>query len=229
MIHITWGLVIACGRSEQISTEVDTPFLNLGSRPVLAYSLAAFEQCPDIAGVVVVVEKGRADTVLGMSQMYGFSKVQKIVPGGVTRQTSVTSALKALDEEVSIVCVHDAARPCVTPHLISETVKAAKRYGSGVCAVQIADAVKVVEKGLTVSNSINGGTAWLAQTPQAFRRDVLEKGYAAASKKKFGVEDDSSAFALTREEVHLVEGVPENIKIRSPIDFSIAAAMLKVS
>ncbi|OQA26970.1 MAG: 2-C-methyl-D-erythritol 4-phosphate cytidylyltransferase [Verrucomicrobia bacterium ADurb.Bin345] len=229
MIHVTWGLVVACGRTEQISTEVDTPFLNLGSRPVLAYSLAAFEQCPDINGVVVVVDKTRLDTVLGMSQMYGFAKVQKIVPGGVTRQTSVASALKALDEEVSIVCIHDAARPCVTPHLISETVKAAKRYGSGVSAVPLSDAVKVVEKGLTISESINGGTAWLAQTPQAFRRDLLEKGYTMASKKKVSVEDDSSAVALTREEVHLVEGPSENIKIRSPVDFTIAATMLKVS
>lgn len=229
MIHVTWGLIVACGRSEQLSPEVDTPFLSLGSRPVLAYSLSAFEECSDINGVIVVAEKSRVDTVLGMSQMYGFSKVQKVVAGGTARQTSIVNALKALDEEVSIVCVHDATRPCVTPHLISETVKAAKRYGTGVSAVQLLDAVKVVEKGLTVTDSLNGGTVWLAQTPQAFRRDILEKGYATASKKKASVEEDSTAVSLTREEVHLVEGIQENIKIRSPIDFGIVTNLLKVS
>lgn len=229
MIHVTWGLIVACGKTEQLSPEADTPFLSLGSRPVLAYSLSAFEQCVDINGIVVVADKARVDTVLGMSQMYGFAKVQKVVAGGTARQTSIMNALKALDEEVSIVCIHDATRPCVTPALISETVKAAKRYGTGVSAIQLMDSVKIVEKGLTVKDSLNGGTVWLAQTPQAFRRDILQKGYSVAAKKKAAVEEDSAAVALTREEVHLVQGLHENIKIRSPMDFGVVANLLKVS
>lgn len=228
MVHVTWGIIIACGKDEQISPEVDTPFLNLGSKPVLTYSLMTYEQCPEVTGIVVVVSKDRIDSVTGMAQMFGFLKVQKIVAGSGQRQSSVVSGLRALDEEVSIVSVHDASRPGVTVDLLSETIKAAKRYGSGVTAMEIRETVKAVEKGLTASKTLRNGALWAVQTPQSFRRDLLEKGYRAASKKRMSVEDDSSAFELTGEEVHLVESVPSNIKIRAPGDFNLAAALMRI-
>jgi 2-C-methyl-D-erythritol 4-phosphate cytidylyltransferase len=228
MTHVTWGVIIACGKGEQLSPEVDTPFLNLGSKPVLTYSLLAYERCLDVAGVVVAANKDRVESVLGMCQMFGFSKVQKVVAGGSQRQTSVINALKALDDDVSIVSVHDASRPCITADLIAETVKAAKRYGSGVLATEIVDVVKAVEKGLTVSKTLNNGVLWTVQTPQTFRRDVLEKAYQAASRKKLTFEDDSSVVELIGEEVHLV--TPSgliNMRIRSPGDFNLATALVK--
>jgi 2-C-methyl-D-erythritol 4-phosphate cytidylyltransferase len=226
MVHITWGIIIACGKREQISPEVDTPFLNLGSKPVLSYSLHAYGQCPDIGGVVIVANKDRIDSVLGMVQMYGFLKVQKVVAGGASRHASVLSGLKALDEEVSIVSIHDASRPCVTADLVGETIKAAKRYGSGVAAVEIPDPVKAVD-GLTVKKTLSDNVLWTALTPQTFRRDLLEKAYKTASKKHLSIEDDSEAFELTGEEVHLVPAGPWNIKIRAPGDFNLAATLLK--
>jgi 2-C-methyl-D-erythritol 4-phosphate cytidylyltransferase len=229
MVHVTWGLIIACGRPEQLQPSIETPFLNLGSRPVLAYVLQAFEQCPDVLGVLVVADKTRCEAVAGMAQMLGYSKVRRIVPGGVSRQTSVMAGLEKLDDDVTLVCVHDATRPCVTPALISETIKAAKRYGSGVAAVPATDAVKVVERGQVVSQSFAPGTAWIAQTPQSFLRDRLEKAYIAASKKRLQVADDAEAYALTRHEVHLVQGSPKNIKIREPQDLNEAARYLNAS
>lgn len=228
MIHVTWGIVIACGKAEEISAEVYASFLSLGAKPVLAYSLAAMEQCPDVSGVVVVVSKDRVETVLGMSQMYGFAKVQKVVPCSGQRQSAVVAGLRALDDEVSMVVVHDASRPCVTPAMISETVKAAKRYGSGVSATPIVDTIKEVSKGLTVSRTLRDGALWAVQTPQAFKRETIEKAYAAASKRRFPVEEDSSALDFLRVDVHLVEGSPANIRIRSVNDFNVAANLLKV-
>ncbi len=226
MIHVTWGIIIACGKREQISPEVDTPFLNLGSKPVLTYSLHAYEQCPDVSGIVVVVSKDRIESVLGMSQMFGFPKVQKIVAGGSSRQASVLNGLKALEEDVSIVSIHDASRPCITADLVGETVKAAKRYGSGVAAVEIPDPVKAVD-GLTVKRTLNDSVLWTAQTPQTFRRDLLVKAYKLASRKHLSIEDDSEAFELTGEEVHLVAAGPSNMKIRLPGDFNVAALLMK--
>lgn len=229
MGHVTWGLIIACGRTEQIQPSVETPFLNLGSRPILAYVLQAFEQCSDISGIVVVADKARCNTVMGMAQTYGFSKVRKTVIGSVSRQASVMNGLHSLDEDVTLVCVHDATRPCITPQLISETVKTAKRYGSGVAAVPLQDIVKVVERGQRVTQSLKPTEAWIAQTPQCFRRDVLEKGYAAASKKRLQLADDSEAVALVRHDVRLVPGSPYNIKIRDVNDLNEAARHLNAS
>lgn len=228
MVHVTWGIIIACGKGEQIAPEVDTPFLNLGSKPVLSYSLAVYEQCQDVSGVVVVVNKDRIESVLGMAQMFGFSKVQKIVAGGSSRQTSVANGLKALEEEVSIVSVHDASRPCITAELLSETIKTAKRYGSGVAATEVDDAVKEVEKGFSVKKTVSDGVLWLAQSPQTFRRDLLQKGYATASKKKVSVADDSSAVELIGGEVRLVPSGLVNIKVKTAGDFNLAMSLLKL-
>lgn len=228
MVHVTWGIVIACGKDEQIAPEVDTPFLNLGSKPVLTYSLGIYEQCQDVSGVVVVVNKDRIESVLGMAQMFGFSKVQKIVAGGSSRQTSVTNGLKALEEEVSIVSIHDSSRPCITTGLLSETIKVAKRYGSGVAATELDDAIKDVEKGLSVKKTVSGGALWLAQSPQTFRRDLLQKGYATAGKKKVSVQDDSAAVELVGGEVRLVPVGFVNIKVKTANDFNLAMSLLKL-
>jgi 2-C-methyl-D-erythritol 4-phosphate cytidylyltransferase len=228
MVHVTWGIIIACGKGEQIAPEVDTPFLNLGSKPVLTYSLGIYEQCQDVSGVVVVVNRDRIESVLGMAQMFGFSKVQKIVAGGSSRQTSVANGLKALEEEVSIVSVHDASRPCISVELLSETIKAAKRYGSGVAATEVDDSVKEVEKGLSVKRTVAGGVLWLAQSPQTFRRDLIQKGYETASKKKVAVEDDSAAVELIGGEVRLVPAGLVNIKVKTANDFNLAMSLMKL-
>ena len=227
MTHVTWGIIIACGKGEQLTPEADIPFLNLGSKPVLSYSLMAFEQCPDISGVVVVVSRDRVDTVLGMSQMFGFSKVQKVVSGSSQRTSAVLAGLKALAEDVTLVCVLDASRPCVTQSIIVETIKAAKRYGSGVAAVEIPDVVKEVEKGLTVARTLKSGAPWAVQTPQCFKRELLEKAYHTANRKKAQIEDDSTALELIGEEVHLVPSDSKNMRIRSADDFNMATAFMK--
>ena len=141
MKHITWGLVMATGRAEKISSAIETPFLYLNDRPVLAYSLAAFMQCAEIEGIVVVIPRERADSVLGLVQMLGLSKVKKIVVGGTRRPVAMALGLEHMPDEVKWVCVHDASRPMVTPAQITETAKCAWRNGSGVMTTEIGDPV----------------------------------------------------------------------------------------
>ncbi|HOW97299.1 MAG TPA: 2-C-methyl-D-erythritol 4-phosphate cytidylyltransferase [Kiritimatiellia bacterium] len=227
MIYTCWGVVLACGKDEQFTPEISTPFINLSGKPILVHALTAFEQCVDISYVLVVAEKTRIDSVLGMAQMYGLSKVKKVIAGFGSRQASVQAALKNLDEEANLIVVHEGSRPFVKPELISEVIKSTKRYGSGVAAVPLADAVKETRKGLTVATSVTGGAYWLAQTPAAFRRDLLEKGLKAAAKKKVELDDEASALDLVKEEVRLVEGPSMNMRIRTASDFALAMALLK--
>ena len=144
---MNFGVVVAAGKSERMGAGIDKAFLNLGTKPVLAFSLLAFENCPDIEGVILVVRKDRTDAARGLVQIFGCSKVQCIVAGGATRQESVVNGLAELPEGVSLVAVHDGARPCVRPELISETLKSAKRYGSGVAATKVTDTLKEVQHG----------------------------------------------------------------------------------
>jgi len=223
-----FGVIVAAGKSERMGPDVDKAFLTLGSQPVLAYSLQAFEKCPDIDGVILVVRKDRLEAAQGMVNLFGFSKVRKIVAGGPRRQDSVMNGLEQLSDEVKSVAVHDGARPCVTPALISETINSAKRYGSGVAAAKITDTVKYVESGLTVTKTVDRSKLWAVQTPQTFRTELLLKAYQLVQKKRVEVSDESAAVELLGEKVRLVPVTQANIKITTPDDLALAALLLKL-
>ncbi|OGV62551.1 MAG: 2-C-methyl-D-erythritol 4-phosphate cytidylyltransferase [Lentisphaerae bacterium RIFOXYC12_FULL_60_16] len=225
---MNYAVVVAAGKSTRMGANVDKAFLTLGAKPVLAYSMQAFESCPDIHGVILVVRKDRLQVARGMVQMLGFIKVRKVVAGGLERQHSVQNGLDELGEDVSVVAVHDGARPCVTPELISETIKSAKRYGSGVAGVKITDTVKSVERGMTISKTVDRSMLWAVQTPQTFQVDILRKALAYVKKKKLAVTDEASAVELMGEDVRIVPASSANIKITSADDLMLAAALMRL-
>jgi 2-C-methyl-D-erythritol 4-phosphate cytidylyltransferase len=116
----------------------------------------------------------------------------------------------------------------VTPALISETVKAAKRNGSGVAAVKITDTVKEVERGLTISSTVDRTKLWAVQTPQSFKLDLLMNAFENVKKKKLKVTDEASAVEHIGESVRLVPASFGNVKITNPDDLQLASALLKL-
>lgn len=225
----TYGVIVAAGKSERMGPNVDKAFLSIGAKPVLAYSLAAFQKCPDVDGVVLVVRKDRVAGARVLCEVYGFEKVKEIVAGGAKRQISVMNGLERVPEEARVIVVHDGARPCVTLELLSETIKSAKRYGSGVAAVKVTDTIKLVERGTLVSKTLDRDKLWAVQTPQAFRREPLYKAFELVKKKGLTVTDEASAVELLSEEVRLVPSPATNVKITTPDDLALATAILTFS
>ena len=222
-------ILVAAGKSERMGPNTDKAFLNLGAKPLLAWSLLAFEQCPTIDQIVLVVRKEQMLAAKSVVQMFGISKLKAIVAGGARRQDSVINGMKAMDTETRIVVVHDGARPCVTSDLISEVIKCAKRNGSGVAASRIWDTIKYVERGATVDHTVDRSKLWAVQTPQAFNVDLLRRAYAAVNEKKTTVTDEASALELIGEAVRLVDWPRHNIKITTAEDLPIAAAIMKIT
>lgn len=227
MKQTAWGLVMATGKTEQLSSEIETAFLYLNDRPVLAYSLTAFSQCPEIEGIVVVVSRERAESVLGMVQLFGFSKVKKIVVGGARRAASMAAGLEHVDEDVEWVCVHDASRPMVKPDLIAETVKCARRHGSGVAAVEIPDAVVSAKKGAVDERLDRDGRLWSAISPQTWPRPALAKAYPKTAKNRKNYEDDLEAMLAMKIAPRLVPTAAVTLRIRSAEDLAPALALMK--
>jgi 2-C-methyl-D-erythritol 4-phosphate cytidylyltransferase len=225
---LNYGIIVAGGRSERMGAKVDKAFLSLGPRPVLAHSLMAFERCTDIEGIVLVTRKERLDAARSLADMFGCSKLIQIVAGGAMRQASVQNGLAALPDDAAVVAVHDGARPMVSPELISETIKTAKRYGSGVAAVRINDTVKYVERGLKVTRTLDRSKLWAVQTPQTFKVKLLRDAFAVVTEKNAVVTDEASAVELMGEPVHLVESSVMNIKITTPEDLAVATTLLNL-
>jgi 2-C-methyl-D-erythritol 4-phosphate cytidylyltransferase len=225
---MNYAVIVAAGKSERMGPNVHKAFLTLGTKPVLMYSLLAFERCHEIDGVVLVVRSDRVESAQAMAQMFGCSKVKSVVAGGAKRQISVANGLAKVSEEAHVVVVHDGARPCVTPELISETIKSAKRYGSGIAAARITDTVKYVEDGVTVTKTMDRSKLWAVQTPQAFKLDLLKKAFDVVSRRHLSVTDEASAVELVSKAVRLVPVEHANVKITTPADLALAAALLRV-
>jgi len=211
-----------------MGAKVDKAFLSLGPRPVLAYSLMAFEECADIDGVILVLRKERMKAGRNVVDMFGCSKVKAVVAGGPMRQVSVQNGMDELPPDAKVVAVHDGARPCVTPALISETIKSAKRYGSGVAAVRISDTVKHVERGLTVTRTVDRAKLWAVQTPQTFKVSLLKRAFELVKEQGATVTDESSAVELTSQKVRLVQASVSNVKITTPDDLAMATTLLNL-
>ncbi|MEN7973486.1 MAG: 2-C-methyl-D-erythritol 4-phosphate cytidylyltransferase [Verrucomicrobiota bacterium] len=220
----TLVIIVACGKEEQITPGTDTAFLSLGNRPVLAHSLKTFQNSSTIDGIVVVVGKDRVDSCIQVVKRFGISKVRGIVAGGTNRLSSLRTAYAKLPEPASNIIVHEASRPFVSPRIVSEGVKAAKRYGCAIAAHRVPDSVKIASKGLKPDKTLERNSVWMAQTPQIFKSEVFEK-IIAPGKKNIKLIDDESEWVNKPAEVHMVESGCGNIKIRTSDDFSEAAAL----
>jgi 2-C-methyl-D-erythritol 4-phosphate cytidylyltransferase / 2-C-methyl-D-erythritol 2,4-cyclodiphosphate synthase len=152
----------------------------------------------------------------------------RVVPGGARRQDSVASAFDCVADHTDVVLVHDAARPFVTADLISRAIDGAARYGAAIVAVAARDTVKRVEPGEhpVIAGTIPRETVYLAQTPQAFRRDVL--GAAVALGRSGIVATDEAMLAEhAGHAVHVIEGDPSNVKITTMEDLEAARLRMR--
>ena len=219
------AIILAAGKSERLGAGTDKAFLSLGSKPVVAWSLLAFERCTDVDNIILVVRKDQLIAAKALARMFGISKLAAVVAGGAKRQDSVANALKELDVDTRVVVVHDGTRPCVTNETISEVVKLARRNGAAVTGRRIWDTVKLVEKGTTVARTEDRTKLWAVQTPQGFQIRTLRNAYKALGKQE--VTDDCQAVELAGEQVKIIESRLPNFKITTVEDLQIAGALLK--
>ena len=221
---MTTAIIVAAGKSERMGAGTDKAFLSLGNKPVVAWSLLAFERCPDVDRIVLVVRKDQQVAAKAVVKMFGISKLQAIVPGGNKRQESVQAGLAACDVDTRFVLVHDGARPCVTSDVISEVAKLVKRVPAVTVGRRMTDAVKRVEKGSTVSATEDRDKLWAVQTPQAFQIKVLKAAYAKIGKTE--ETDDCQAVEMSGESVRIFETRAPNFKITTVEDLQMANAIL---
>lgn len=222
---MTTAIIVAAGKSERMGANVDKAFLSLVDKPVVAWSLLAFERCPDIDRIVLVVRKEQQLAAKAVAKMFGISKLDKVVAGGKTRAESVAAGFAACDVDTRMVVVHDGARPLVKSDLVSEVVKAAKRSPAVAVGRPMTDSVKRVEKGVTVSETVPREKLWTVQTPQAFQVKEFRAAYKALGKKD--VTDDCQALEQNGVATKILLSLKPNVKITTPEDLQLAAALLK--
>lgn len=156
-------------------------------------------------------------------QRYPAPKPLRVVPcGGATRQATVRNALNHLPDGVSLVAVHDAARPLISPALLERLLTTATRYGTAVPALPVQDTLKRADDGQTVGATVPRDGLYRVQTPQVFRADWLRDAHQRAAQEGFeDATDDAALLERAGYPVHLVSGDPRNLKLTTPDDLSL--------
>lgn len=224
----TFGVIIvAAGKGSRMGTKESKQYLELGGKPILVHTLERFQQMPETHSIVLVVgsqEVGRCESYV---KHYGLTKVIRILPGGQERQDSVYAGLKALPASVRVVLVHDGVRPFVRDKHIRACWQAAEQGGAAVLAVPVKDTIKVIDESGYIQSTPDRKSLWAIQTPQAFRRSLLEEAHDKAKLDDFIGTDDAMLVERLGARVRVVEGDYRNIKITTPEDLPWAECILQ--
>ena len=221
-MHVT-AIIAAAGEGRRLGAAVPKQLLEIDGRSILERSVAAFVTHDRVNDVIVVLPAGLAEAPPDWMTAQTAPPI-RIVPGGRRRQDSVANAFDRVSPSSDVVLVHDAARPFVSSALISRAIDAAFQHGAAIAAVPARDTVKRVggaHGDMVIAGTIPRETIFLAQTPQAFRRDVLS---AAVALGRTGVEATDEAMLVEQagHRVHVVEGDPANVKITTAGDLDAA-------
>ena len=206
---------------------VPKQFLSIGGQPLIVHSLRTLQASPAIDAIVLAVPQ--TDIAYCQSDIidaHHFTKVIRLVAGGEERQDSVRNALAVVDEQVEIVVVHDAVRPFLTERMLEEIVVAARVNGAAIIALPMRDTVKQVGADHLIERTVDRRPLWLAQTPQAFRREWLQEAHRKAQIEGMVSTDDAYLIEWMGRPVMVVEGSGENIKVTRPEDMVIGEAIL---
>jgi len=221
------AVVPAAGRGVRMGAGVPKQFLSLGGVPLLVHALQTFEASHIISEIILVVPEDdcqycREDIV----PTYGFKKVSQVIAGGRRRQDSVLNGVQAVNSITEIVVVHDAVRPFVTLKMIAQVVGATRTHGAAIVAIPMRDTVKRVNDNGLINETLNREELWLAQTPQAFRREVLLRAHQQGETDGVDATDDAFLVEGLGLPVGIVQGSSNNIKITRPEDLHMGEAIL---
>lgn len=213
---------MAGGNGIRMNSPVPKQFLKLDGKPIILHSINKFLDTDPNIEIILVLPQDYLKFWDALCAEFMFHKPIKIAHSGESRFHSVKNGLELVTEE-SVVAIHDAVRPLVSSKTILATFKAAEMYGNAVPAIPINDSIRQIESTRTIA--VDRSRYCATQTPQCFRSDIIKKAYLQEYHYTFT--DDAMVVESMGEQIRLVDGNPENIKITSPKDLLIAEVLLK--
>ena len=216
----------AAGAGRRMKADRNKVLLELSGVPILLRTLRRLSAVPAVAELIVVVAKDEIAFVEEMLEKAQGLKPWRVVQGGAERQYSIANGMAHLAADADIVLVHDAARPLVSLAAIEAVIFAAREKGAAIAAVRAKNTIKVVGEDGRVEATPARASLWEVQTPQGFRREILQRAYEKAAQDGFLGTDDASLVEQIGEAVFVVESDYGNLKITTPEDLWMAEALL---
>lgn len=226
------AMLIAGGKGVRTQQDIPKQFLNINDRPVIVYTLQAFQQHPDIDEIAVVCIEGWEQVLWAYAKQFNITKLKWVTVGGENGQSSIRNGINELAEHYSdddMVLIHDAIRPNISQEIISNCIATCRLYGSAITVIPCAEAML-----LRKSDDDNASTELISrdslartQTPQAFSLGKLKWAHKEALER--GITNSTASCTLMielGEEVHFCSGSEKNVKITTTEDLEIFKALL---
>ena len=216
------AIIVAAGNGTRMKKKTPKQFLELKNKPILVYTLETFQKTDIIDKIVLVCQESFILYCHELAAKYSLNKIKKIIPGGCKRQVSVGNGLKFVDTD--IVCIHDGVRPFVNQNLIKNIIEECEENDGCICAIKPKDTVKFYNN--HVIKTLDRENIYLAQTPQAFKTNILKSCYIKSQKENIYFTDESSLMEYYNHKIKIIDGDYLNIKITTPEDLFFANAYL---
>ena len=216
-----YALIVAGGAGRRMGSAIPKQFLELAGKPILMHSAQRFFAFDHEIRLIIVLPRDLFEFWDELKAKHSFTLPHSLAEGGQTRFESVRNGLELVEDE-SLVAIHDGVRPLVSAETIRNCFETAARYGNAIPAVSPADSVRIVTGAGNMP--VNRQYIRLIQTPQVFASHLIKKAYMTEFNPEFT--DDAMVLEKTGEEIRLVSGNRENIKITNPEDLIIAETLL---
>lgn len=220
-------IIPAAGSGQRMGSTVPKHLLKVGGKSILEHTVTKFLGVPQLKQIVIATSRSNFEEIESMFEGIPEHIDFRIVEGGSERQYSIQNALDEVTDEVSLIAIHDAVRPFIRSELIITCCEVAEKSGGAIVAVPAKDTIKKVGLNHIIEDTPDRSKLWQAQTPQIFKKELIEKAYRSAIEDNFVGTDDASLVERVGGKVMVIEGDRENLKITYPIDFKIAEFILK--
>lgn len=219
------SVILVCAGNATRMGGVNKILLELGDTNVIGHSLRAFQNCPDVAEIIIVTKAENNAVIQETAEKLGISKLAAITEGGDTRQKSVMEGLRLVSKESQYIAIHDGARPLVKPEHIAKVIKDARVFGGATLGVPVKDTIKVVDDGLIIDTP-HRPSLYITQTPQVFRKRLYFEAVDFAMEHELDFTDDCQLVEAIGGKVYMTVGDYTNIKLTTPEDRAIAEVLL---
>ncbi len=226
------AMILAGGTDSRFQMSVPKQFVNVYNRPVIVYTLEAFQRHSEIDAIMVSCLDGWQEMVRAYAKQFNISKLKWVIPGGKDGQASARNGILVLKEKChddDVVILHDSIRPFVSEDIITDSLKVCRIHGMGVAAVRTMDTIMKTQDGLVGTESISRYAIIRIQTPQAYRMDKLWNVHEKAIERGItGEVDTNSVISKLGEPVYFSKGSDLNMKINTVEDVEMFKALYKM-
>ena len=226
----THAIIVSAGKGVRMNRSTPKQYLLLQGRPVLCHTIIAFDSCPEVDNIILVVPEN--DIQFCREQLLSELNLKtpvNVIAGGKRRQDSVFNGILSIDDRGGIVVIHDSVRPLVSSDMISRCIRKARTSGACILGVPLRDTLKAVDGNSVIKKTIPRESLWLAQTPQAFHHQLIRDAHEAAAKQGIEATDDAALLEWMGLPVSILGSTADNLKITTNEDLVLANIILSQS